>query len=133
MFLHEFESWLKDRASALNIQVDEISDIRKIPVESVDDIIILGADPEVIETASLRLAPHAIMAIMDDQPLSRKVQVDIGRIHYNRWVYIGSPDADIAKAYSRYPVRSTLKPAGRAWFVGAGGPMGVCTFRERFK
>jgi L-sorbose 1-phosphate reductase len=120
----EFDSWLKDKASALNIQVDEISDIRKIPVESVDDIIVLGADPEVIETASLRLAPHAILAIMDDQPLSRKVQVDVGRIHYNRWVYIGGPDADIAKAYSDCPVRSTLKPAGRAWFVGAGGPMG---------
>jgi L-sorbose 1-phosphate reductase len=120
----EFESWLKDRASTLNIQVDEISDIRKIPVESVDDIIVLGADPNTIETASLRLAPHAIMAIIADQPLSRKVQIDIGRIHYNRWVYIGGPDADIAKAYSKYPVRSTLKPAGRAWFVGAGGPMG---------
>ena len=32
--------------------------------------------------------------------------------------------ADIAQAYSATPVRSNLKPAGKTWFVGAGGPMG---------
>jgi threonine dehydrogenase-like Zn-dependent dehydrogenase len=58
------------------------------------------------------------------EPLPRKVAVDIGRVHYNRWVYVGGPGPDIAAAYSRVPVRSTLKPGGRAWFVGAGGPMG---------
>jgi threonine dehydrogenase-like Zn-dependent dehydrogenase len=50
--------------------------------------------------------------------------VDIGRVHYNRWVYVGGPGPDIAHAYGDTPVRSTLKPGGRAWFVGAGGPMG---------
>jgi threonine dehydrogenase-like Zn-dependent dehydrogenase len=50
--------------------------------------------------------------------------VDIGRVHYNRWVYVGGRDPDIALAYSVVPVRSALQPGGRAWFVGAGGPMG---------
>ncbi len=31
---------------------------------------------------------------------------------------------DIAKAYNEIPVRASLKPGGKAWFVGAGGPMG---------
>jgi D-arabinose 1-dehydrogenase-like Zn-dependent alcohol dehydrogenase len=37
---------------------------------------------------------------------------------------VGGPGPDIARTYSDVPVRSTLKPGGRAWFVGAGGPMG---------
>ena len=120
----EFEVWLKERAQSLGIQVEEISDIRQVPVETVDDIILLGGDPDAIETASLRLAPHGIMALINDQPISRKIQVDVGRIHYNRWVYVGASGADIAQAYNQHPVRSTLKPGGRSWFVGAGGPMG---------
>jgi L-sorbose 1-phosphate reductase len=56
--------------------------------------------------------------------MSRPVRLDVGRIHYNRWVYIGGTGRDISQAYSRTPVRSTLKPGGAAWFVGAGGPMG---------
>jgi threonine dehydrogenase-like Zn-dependent dehydrogenase len=45
-------------------------------------------------------------------------------VHYNRWVYVGGRGPDIARAYSDVPVRSSLRPEGRAWFVGAGGPMG---------
>jgi threonine dehydrogenase-like Zn-dependent dehydrogenase len=45
-------------------------------------------------------------------------------VHYNRWVYVGGPGPDIARVYNDVPVRSSLKPGGRAWFVGAGGPMG---------
>lgn len=120
----EFEAWLKERALSLGIQVDDISDISQVPTETVDDIIILGADPDIIEKASPSLAQYGIMALIDQQPLSRKVQLDIGRIHYNRWVYVGSTSGDIAQAYRGHPVRSTLKQGGRAWFVGAGGPMG---------
>jgi len=50
--------------------------------------------------------------------------VDVGRIHYNRWVYIGGTSSDIAQLYNQTPVRSALKQGGRALFVGAGGPMG---------
>jgi threonine dehydrogenase-like Zn-dependent dehydrogenase len=50
--------------------------------------------------------------------------VDVGRVHYNRRLYVGGPGPDIARAYSDVPIRCELKPDGRAWFVGAGGPMG---------
>jgi threonine dehydrogenase-like Zn-dependent dehydrogenase len=56
--------------------------------------------------------------------MPRKVAVDVGRIHYDRWVVVGDKGPDIAQAYARVPVRSSLKPGGHAWFVGAGGPMG---------
>jgi hypothetical protein len=66
---------------------------------------------------------HGILAIMADKLLARKVSVDVGRIHYHRWVYVGSTGTDVAAAYQP-PVRSNLKGGGRTWFVGAGGPMG---------
>jgi hypothetical protein len=90
----------------------------------VDDIIILGADADTIEAASPYLADFGIVALLANEPLSRPAQVDVGRIHYNRWTYVGGTGSDIAAAYSATPVRSELKPGGKAWFVGAGGPIG---------
>jgi threonine dehydrogenase-like Zn-dependent dehydrogenase len=56
--------------------------------------------------------------------MPRNVNLDVGRIHYNRWLYTGTTSKDIAKAYSDVKTRSTLKPGGKSWFVGAAGPMG---------
>ncbi len=145
-----FETWLKERAAALGIEVVEVDEIpaSEAPADSpaspageegeqteavavftpqhpgIDDIIVLGADADVIERASPHLANFGIMALIADQPLAREVGVDIGRVHYNRWTYVGGKGPDIARAYDNPPVRASLKPGGRAWFVGAGGPMG---------
>jgi threonine dehydrogenase-like Zn-dependent dehydrogenase len=129
-----FSHWLKQRAQALSIKVIEVPDIPSLPSlpspgkgESeggIDDIILLTPDPDLIEAASPHLAKFGIMAIIAGTPLPRKVNVDVGRIHYNRWLYVGGPGPDVARAYSDVPVRSELKPGGRAWFIGAGGPMG---------
>jgi D-arabinose 1-dehydrogenase-like Zn-dependent alcohol dehydrogenase len=122
--LAEFAGWLKTRAEALGVEVIEVDDVTAPPLEQMDDIVLLGADADLIETVSPRLAKFGIVAIIADAPLPRKVEVDIGRVHYNRWLYVGGPGPDIAHTYSDVPVRSALKPGGRAWFVGAGGPMG---------
>jgi len=119
-----FASWLKGRAQELGVEVIEVPDLAALPVEFVDDIVLLGSDPDLLEKASPHLAHFGVMASMATDPLSRKVNVDIGRIHYHRWVYVGSTSTDIAAAYRDTPVRANLKPGGRAWFVGAGGPMG---------
>lgn len=123
-----FGSWLRKRAAELGIEVIEITtmpDVEDLTAEEmVDDIILLEPSPELIETVSPFLALHGIMVLATDQKLPRKVQVDVGRIHYNRWLYIGGEDADISKIYMRKPVSSSLKKGGRAFFVGAGGPMG---------
>jgi threonine dehydrogenase-like Zn-dependent dehydrogenase len=129
----EFAGWLRTRAEALGVEVIEVDDVTA-PLPSpaggggerggVDDIILLGADPDLIEAVSPRLAYLGVLAIIADTPLHRKVNVDVGRVHYDRWLYVGGPGPDIARAYSDVPVRTELKPGGRAWFVGAGGPMG---------
>jgi threonine dehydrogenase-like Zn-dependent dehydrogenase len=119
-----FAAWLQQQATALGVDLLDAPDLEDPPHAPVDDIVLLGADPDVIETVSPHLADFGVVALVAREPLPRRVAVDIGRIHYNRWVYVGAPGPDIAAAYSRVPVRSTLKPGGQAWFVGAGGPMG---------
>ena len=119
-----FASWLKQRAEVLGVEVMEVENPADPPVKQVDDIVVLGADPDVVEMVSPYLSQFGIVALVASKPMSRKVGVDIGRIHYNRWVYVGGSSPDISLAYSQVPIRSSLKQGGRAWFVGAGGPMG---------
>jgi threonine dehydrogenase-like Zn-dependent dehydrogenase len=119
-----FSSWLQIRAKELGVEVVDVPDVSAPPVEFVDDIIILGADADLVEKVSPRLDQFGVIAIMADAPFSRKVSVDVGRVHYHRWLYVGSQGSDIAGAYKDVPARSNLKPGGKAWFVGAGGPMG---------
>ncbi len=116
--------WLRQQADELHIQVLDVPELTAPPVERVDDIVILGADADLVELVSPYLGKHAVCAIISDQALDRPLQVDVGRIHYNRWVYVGGTGPDIGRAYSDVPVRATLRSGGRAWFVGAGGPMG---------
>lgn len=118
-----FAGWLKQRASELGVEVTEVPDPAAPPVPFVDDIVLLGPDVDLIEKVSPRLDQYGVLAILADRPLARKVSVDVGRIHYHRWVYVGSTGRDVAAAY-RPPVRSNLRGGGKAWFVGAGGPMG---------
>jgi threonine dehydrogenase-like Zn-dependent dehydrogenase len=123
-----FARWLHLRAEALDVDVVEAPQGAhqegRLPVDEVDDIVLLGADPALVEAASPNLAKFGVLAIIAEEPLPRKVAVDVGRIHYNRWLYVGGQEPDVARAYADVPARSSLQPGGRAWFVGAGGPMG---------
>jgi len=119
-----FANWLKGGAAGLGVEVVEMPDLAGLPLESVDDIILLGGDADLLEKFSPYLAHFGILAIMADAPLRRKVNLDVGRVHYHRWLYVGSRSSDIASAYRDFPARSNLKGGGRTWFVGAGGPMG---------
>ena len=119
-----FANWLTARSKELGVEVIDVPDVSAPPVEFADDIVLLGGDADLIEKVSPRLDQFGILAILADAPLGRDVNLDVGRIHYHRWLYVGSTSADIAKAYSDVPAHSNLKPGGRTWFVGAGGPMG---------
>jgi L-sorbose 1-phosphate reductase len=119
-----FDAWLRKEAEMLGIEVIDVPDITKPPLDSIDDIILLGADPDRVEQASPFLAPYGVFAIVSEEKMPRKVAVDVGRVHYSRWVYVGTTSTDLAAAYQEVPVRSKLKPGGKAWFVGAGGPIG---------
>jgi threonine dehydrogenase-like Zn-dependent dehydrogenase len=89
-----------------------------------DDVIVLGApSAELVEELGANLARHGVMAIVSEEPLSRPVKIDIGRVHYDYIDYIGTSSNRVADAYCSNR-DSELLPGGAAWFIGAAGPMG---------
>jgi len=89
-----------------------------------DDILVLGAvAPEVAEGAAATLADHGILNFVGPYTFPRKLSLDIGRIHYNGHHYVGTTTNRIIDAYAESRV-ADLVAGGRAWFIGAGGPMG---------
>lgn len=124
-----FGNWIRERAKTLDIPVVEVESVQQLKGESdqadqADDIILLSPTIDLIEKISPYLAYHGILAFSRQEPFEKKANLDVGRIHYNRWLFLGGTEKDIAKLYSHIPVRSELKKGGRAMFVGAGGPMG---------
>ncbi len=89
---------------------------------SYDDIVVLGKSIGLVERAASRLAKGGILNMATPAPFPRPGQVDIGRLHYDHLMFVGTTDPDLSRAY--IPVRSQLKPGGILWVLGAAGPMG---------
>ena len=54
-------------------------------------MIVLGTpDPELAEALGANLAKNAVMAIVANKPMSRPVQIDVGRVHYDYIDYVGT-------------------------------------------
>lgn len=125
----ELGIWLREQAKRLGIKIEEVGEIPEFKNEPgvetlADDIILLSPTADLIEKMSPFIAFKGVMALATTEKLDRTVYIDVGRIHYNRWLFIGGTDSDIARVYDTIPVRSALKKDGKALFVGAGGPMG---------
>ena len=124
-----FGQWLRQRANDLEIPVIEVDFIESVDgeaerAEQVDDIILLSPTINLIEKVSPYLAYQGILTFSTQTPFKQKANLDVGRVHYNRWLYLGGDDRDIAAIYHKAPIRSGLHKGGRVLFVGAGGPMG---------
>ncbi len=88
-----------------------------------DDIVLVGTpDAATVERVAAQLRPHGTLCLLGGDRLPT-ASLDIGRIHYQGLQVIGHPDLDVMSAYlgSR---GAELVPGGRAWFIGAGGPLG---------
>jgi len=125
----EFGQWLREKADELEIQVTEISEIPdydNLPASDAqcDDIILLSPTADLIERVNPFLAFNGIMVFSKRQHFSRNANLDVGRIHYNRWLFLGGNENDISKIYEKSPGKSALTKNGKAMFIGAGGPMG---------
>lgn len=125
----ELGDWLRERAKALGIPIVEVDEIKSVEGEAdkqeqVDDIILLDPSIPLIEKISPYLAYHGVLVFSTQKRFNQRAKLDIGRVHYNRWLFLGGGDKDIKNIYQKAPKRSELKPDGRALFIGAGGPMG---------
>ena len=91
---------------------------------SFDDILLLDPDAETVDVAAPHLAGGGVLAIARPDPMSRPLAMDLGRLHYDNIVYVGTTCRDLDAAYQGTPVRAALQPGGVAWVAGAGGAMG---------
>ncbi len=90
----------------------------------LDDIILTGnVASETVEALAPLLANHGIMNFVGTEPFSRKLSLDIGRIHYNWHFYLGTNSTDPNQSYQETRTAELL-PQGNCWIIGAGGPMG---------
>lgn len=117
------------RVEAIEIGKLRTEDIKPLVQERTgargfDDIILLGTpEADMVEALGPALAKNGVMAIVASEPISRPVQVDIGRVHYDYIDYTGTSTGRASDAYTNSRV-SELTPDGAVWFVGAAGPMG---------
>lgn len=90
-----------------------------------DDILVYGTPSvEALGRLAGSLGKRGVLNLITDTPPQGKVPVDVGRIHYEQHLFVGTTDpAKAAEAYTSNR-RAEIKPGGRTWFVGAGGPMG---------
>ena len=91
---------------------------------SFDDILLLDADAGAVDAAAPLLASGGVLAIARPDPMTRPVAMDLGRLHYDNIVYVGTTGCDLDVAYQGTSIRATLQPGGVAWIAGAGGAMG---------
>jgi L-sorbose 1-phosphate reductase len=128
-----FRKLLEERARAGGfagaIAIEEKGDLDSVDLIAtelagkVDDLVFLGAPrPKVVEIATTSLGRWGLVNVLAEKAVG-PTQVDVGRVHYENWTFVGAPSKDVAAGY-RGGVRSELKPGGAAWFVGAAGPMG---------
>ncbi len=96
-----------------------------------DDIIVLDPTPEVLDRLPAVIASGGLVNLVGERPLGRPVAVDVGRVHYDAVVYVGTRGPDLSAAYGSSAAaggalrnRTEVTPGGVAWIVGGGGPMG---------
>ncbi len=127
-----FKLHLKSKVDAGAVQFEErnaagieaIQALAKELAARLDDVVFLGAPgAEAAEAVIGALARGGVANIVSDQKAPLKVRLDVGRVHYDNWVVVGTDQKDAAAGY-RHGVRSALRKRGTSWFVGAAGPMG---------
>jgi D-arabinose 1-dehydrogenase-like Zn-dependent alcohol dehydrogenase len=106
---------------------------RETQGNGLDDIVLLGSgsvSPSRFQDLAGCLAlggtlnlVSAELARVGAERDSLSVGLDVGRIHYDDIKIVGCAGPDVAEGYGAN-TRAELRPRGRAWFLGAGGPMG---------
>jgi threonine dehydrogenase-like Zn-dependent dehydrogenase len=93
-----------------------------------DDIVVLDPKPETYELVEPLIRKEGLINLVGLDNMGTPPQVDVGRIHYDSMTIIGTNEREIAAAY--HPVRTNLRPGGKALFIGAAGPMGQMHFQR---
>jgi threonine dehydrogenase-like Zn-dependent dehydrogenase len=90
-----------------------------------DDVIVTSdVAGEDLARIAAALGKGGILNVLRPERIAGLAAIDAGRIHYEQQLYISPSDPDDPLSAYAANTRGDIKPGGRAWFVGAGGPMG---------
>jgi threonine dehydrogenase-like Zn-dependent dehydrogenase len=117
-------AWGTEQITRDGIGADGIEAIKEqLAPDGFDDIILIGAsDAEFTEKAAAAVGREGIVALVGPTD-SLPIALDVGRVHYHYTWHLGTPEPNVGKAYKPARTYGWL-PGGKAWFVGAAGPMG---------
>lgn len=115
------------RALCLSLSI-EFGELTREEIEAqntqFDDILLLDGGAEDVTFLEAHMDKGGIFAFYNDTPLAEPIAIDVGRLHYDDTLYVGSAGLNLSDAYRATPVRSEFRKEGIAWILGAGGPMG---------
>ncbi|MDQ7992350.1 MAG: alcohol dehydrogenase catalytic domain-containing protein [Propionicimonas sp.] len=106
-------------ASARAAALDEVA-------AGVDDIVYFGSDAATIEHLGRLLGARSLLCIvLGGATIDRRVQLDVGRVHYDFTRYVGTTGTDPAEAYASIPANGEIRAGDTVAIIGAAGPMGL--------
>ena len=110
----------------IDIEVENATDISKLPDTAYDDVIYYGAAPETAESLFAKIAPSGLLNIVQcGKNFGTQVTSTIGRVHYGNIRIIGTTTADPAESMQHIPASGEIREGDKIDVIGAGGPMGV--------
>ena len=120
-------SYLHDVPPAVHqVATRHISNLELLGDETVNDIILFGADAELTEKLFPKLAKGGLInLVLQGETFARPVVTPVGRVHYGGVRITGSVGADVAAGYRAIPDSGEIKPGNRINVIGAAGPMGT--------
>ncbi|MFA4029459.1 MAG: hypothetical protein GDYSWBUE_000457 [Candidatus Fervidibacterota bacterium] len=127
-------SLLRERCRALEIPFVETARLNELDIDELvqretdgkgfDDIIVLGNSAEAVSKVFGKLARGGILNIVANAPMDEAAMIDVGRIHYDGVLIVGTTSNDISDGYISGRRKSEPKGGGAMYIIGVGGPMG---------
>ena len=113
------------------VRLESVADVIKMAEThalEIDDIILFENESSKVSQAVNFLTPHlakgGILNIVGVPfPKGTQIPIDIGRIHYDDTLVVGTTGPDISAAYS-INTNYELRASSTVVLIGAGGPMG---------
>lgn len=120
-------SFLAEAPPSVNqVATRHLSDLELVGDETVNDIILFGADAELAEKLFPKLAKGGLInLVLQGEAFARPVVTPVGRVHYGGVRITGSVGADVAAGYRAIPETGEIKAGNRINVIGAAGPMGT--------
>jgi len=101
------------------------SELAALKPGSVDDLIVVGADPAFLESLWPLVATDGLTILaLAGGSFGRPVSTPVGRVHYGNVRIVGTTGNQPAKALATIPASGEVRSGDRVHVIGAAGPMG---------